>query len=91
MWGEDQAPKWVHTVFHTLNVVPMSRYIETELQHGIVNWEELVEGFLMTFSSEDDCQHIEKYLQVLRGGNFKTTTTITWPNNLIGIHSWRRQ
>ena len=34
-YGEKPQPKWVHLFCHTLDIVPMNWYVETELRHGI--------------------------------------------------------
>ena len=74
MWGEDLMLEWVHTFIHTLEGIPMNWYFETELRHGIENWDDLVKGFLMNFSFEDDYRYIDEALQVVRVNIFKTPT-----------------
>lgn len=34
-YGAKPQPEWVHLFFHTLDVIPMNWYLETELRHGI--------------------------------------------------------
>jgi len=52
-YGEKPQLEWVHLFCHTLDVIPMNLYIETELCHGIGEWDILREGFVMTFSFEN--------------------------------------
>ena len=78
MWGDNTTSEWVHKFIHTLDVVPMKWYLETKLRHGTTNWAYMVEGFLLTFSFEYDCEYIDAGLQVVRSKFFRTTTVITW-------------
>ena len=52
-YGEEPQPEWVHILYHTLDVIPMNWYTETELCHGTSKWDVLHEGFLLTFTFED--------------------------------------
>jgi len=49
-YGENVQAEWVHLFCHTLDVIPLNCYIETELCHGTGEWDILREGFMMTFS-----------------------------------------
>src|SRR5271168_607599 len=49
-YGEETQLEWVHLFYHTLDVIPMNWYTETELHHGTSEWDILREGFLLTFS-----------------------------------------
>ena len=51
------SPEWVHLFCHTLDVISMNWYLETEFRDGTGEWDILREGFIMTFSLEDgfDC------------------------------------
>lgn len=51
-YGENPQLEWVHSLYHTLDVIPMNWYIETELLHGTREWDILREGFLLTFMFE---------------------------------------
>jgi len=53
VYGEEPQHEWVHLFYHTLDVIPMNWYIETELLHGIGEWDILRKGFLLTFTFED--------------------------------------
>lgn len=53
VYGENLQPKCVELFCHTLEVIPMNWYIETELHHGTSEWDILCEGFMLTFSFED--------------------------------------
>lgn len=48
VYGEEPQPKWVHLFYHTLDVVPMNWYTETELHHRTSEWDFLCRGFLLT-------------------------------------------
>lgn len=56
----------------------MNWYLEIELRHGTVNWADLVEGFILTFSFEYDCPCIELSLQTIREKIFGNATSLTW-------------
>ena len=58
-YGAKPQPEWVHLFCHTLDVIPMNWYLETDLHHGTGEWDILLEGFIMTFIFEDgfDCIH----------------------------------
>jgi len=49
----------------------MNWYMETELRHGIEEWDILREGFLLTFSFEDDFASIDEALQEIKGVIFR--------------------
>ena len=51
-YGEEPQPKWVHLFYHSLDVIPMNWYMETELHHGTGEWDVLHEGFLLIFTFE---------------------------------------
>ena len=53
VYGEELQPKQVHLFCHTLDVIPMNWYIETELRHATSEWDILHEGFMLTFTFED--------------------------------------
>jgi len=65
-YGEKPQPEWVHLFCHTLDVIPMYWYIETELRHMIGEWDVLCEGFVMTFSFEDEWDSIDEALQEVK-------------------------
>jgi len=52
-YGEEPQPKWVHLFFHTLDVIPINWYLEIEICHDTDEWDNLRQGFFMTFSFED--------------------------------------
>ena len=56
---------------HTLDVIPMNWYIETEHCHGTGDWDILHEGFLMTFSFEDGFDIIDEALQEVKATIFR--------------------
>lgn len=63
--------KWVHLFCHTLDIIPMNWYLETELRHGTAKWDILREGFLMTFSFEDGFESIDEALQEVKAMIFR--------------------
>ncbi len=65
-YGEKPQPEWVHLFYHTLDVIPMHWYVETELHHGTGEWNILREGFIMTFSFEDGFDCIDEALQEVK-------------------------
>lgn len=62
-YGVTPQPKWVHLFCHTLDVISMNLYLETDLCHGIGKWDILREGFIMTFNFEDRFDCIDEVLQ----------------------------
>lgn len=38
-YGSEPQPKWVHLFYHTLDVIPMNWYLETELRHDTEEWD----------------------------------------------------
>lgn len=61
-WGEEPQPEWVHIFCHTLGIIPMNWYLETELRHGTMEWDILKESFLLTFSFKDGLECINEAL-----------------------------
>lgn len=70
LWRNPQ-PEWVHLFCHTLDVIPMNWYVETELHHGTGEWDILLKGFMMTFSFEDKFDGIEEELQEVKATIFR--------------------
>ena len=68
MYGAKPQPEWVHLFCHTLDIILMNWYFETELHHGIEEWDVSRQGFFMMFSFEDGFECIDEALQ-----DFKTT------------------
>jgi len=88
LWEEPQ-PEWVHLFYHTLDVIPMNLYIETELRHGTGKRDVLCEGFLLTFTFEDRWSDtVEDALQAVKAAIFKIpqepleVLQTTWANQL---------
>lgn len=46
VYGVKPQPEWVHLFSHTLDVIPMNWYLETELYHGTEEWDILRKDFL---------------------------------------------
>lgn len=70
-YGEKPQSDQVHLFYHTLDVVPMNQYIETELCHGTSEWDILHKGFIMTFSFEDRFDCIDEALQEMKVAIFR--------------------
>ena len=70
-YGAKPQPEWVHLFCHTLDVILMNWYMETELYHGTSEWDILCEGFIMTFNFEDKFDCIDKVLQEVKAAIFK--------------------
>jgi len=70
-YGENPQLEWVHLFCHTLDVIPMNFYVETELRHGIGEWDILCKGFMMTFSFEDGFDSIDEVLQEVKAAIFR--------------------
>jgi len=80
VYGEESQPEWVHLLYHTLDIIPMNWYIETELYHGTGEWDVLCEGFLLTFTFEGHWSDtIDDALQVVKAAIFKI------PQELMGV------
>jgi len=39
VYGAEPQPEWAHLFCHTLDVIPMNWYLETELRHGTEEWD----------------------------------------------------
>lgn len=50
----------------------MNWYLEIELRHGITDWNDMKENFILTFSFEDGFQCIDDALQEIRVTFFQT-------------------
>lgn len=67
-----KAPTRMGALFcHTLDVIPMNRYLETELHHGTRKWDILHEGFIMKFSFEDGIDYIDEELPQVKATIFQ--------------------
>lgn len=62
VYGIDPRPEGVHLFCHTLDIIPMNCYLETELYHGTTKRDILREGFFMTFSFEYGFKRIDEVL-----------------------------
>lgn len=65
-YGEKPQLEWVHLFCHTLDVIPMNWYLETQLCHGTGEWDILHEGFVMAFNFEDGFDYIDEVLQEVK-------------------------
>jgi len=65
-YGAKPQPEWVHLFSHTLDVISMNWYLETELHHGTSEWDILREGIIMTFSFEDKFDCIDEVLEEVK-------------------------
>ena len=71
-YREEPQPEWVHLFCHTLDIIPMNWYIETEFHHGTNEWDILREGFLLTFMFEDSWwDTLDDVLQAVKETIFK--------------------
>jgi len=70
-YGAKPQPQWVHLFCHTLDVIPMNWYLETELHHGTCDGDILREGFIMTFSFEYGFDCIDEVLQEVKAVIFR--------------------
>lgn len=61
----------MHLFCHTLDVLLMNWYLETELLHGTDEWNVLQHGLLMTFSFEDGFDSIDEALQEVKVAIFR--------------------
>lgn len=61
-WGEISQLEWVHIFIHTLDVIIRNWYLEMELRQGTVDWDEMKEIFLLTFSFKDGFECIDEVL-----------------------------
>ena len=70
-YGEKPQPECVHLFCHTLDVVSMNWYVETEPRHGIGEWDILCKGFMMTSRFEDGFDSIDEVLQKVKAAIFR--------------------
>jgi len=83
VWKEIPKQEWVHGFIHTLEMIPMNWYLETEPRHGTTNLTNLVEGFMPTFSFEDDFPSIDSTHQVIRAKFFENEASLTWEHDWV--------
>ena len=70
-WGKEPQQEWVHIFCHTLEIIPVNWYLETELCHGTTERDILRESFLLTFNFENGFECIDEALQELKANNFR--------------------
>ncbi len=70
-YGAKPQPEWVHLFCHTLDVIPMNWYLETELHHGIGEWDIMCEWFIMMFNFEHGFDCIDEALQEVKAVIFR--------------------
>jgi len=70
-YGAKPQPEWVHLFCHTLDVISMNWYLETELRHVIGGWDILCTGFIMTFSFKEGFDYIDEALQEVKETIFR--------------------
>lgn len=70
-YGMKPQTDWVHLFCHTLDVIPMNWYLETELCHGTSEWDILCEGFIMMFIFKDGFDCIDEALQEVKAMMFR--------------------
>ena len=56
--------------FHSLDTIPQQWYIETKLQHGTMDWHEMMEGLLLSYSLANRYECIKEALQEVKVGMF---------------------
>jgi len=39
VYGTKPHWEWVHLLYHTLDIIPMNWYLETELYHNTMEWD----------------------------------------------------
>lgn len=61
----------VHLFCHTLDVISMNWYSETELRHGTGESDILCKGFIMKFNFKDGFEYINKALQEVKAATFR--------------------
>ena len=57
--------EWVRAFVHTLEEMPRSWYVATELRRTITTWEELSVYFVQTFSFQDANPEVCNTLQII--------------------------
>lgn len=77
-WKEIPQQEWVHGFIHTLETIPKNWYLETNLRHGTVNWEDMVNALILKFGFEDDFPYIDLALQTIKNMIFQNVTPLTW-------------
>lgn len=65
-WGTKPQSEWVQILFHALDTIPTNWYVKTGLLHGTTKWDVLKEGFLLTFSFEEDFASIDEVLEEIK-------------------------
>jgi hypothetical protein len=62
--------EWTHRFIHMLETVPWNWYQELEVHRQMMNWEELIQKFKVTFTFEVESPLVDAVLQVIRGNFF---------------------
>lgn len=75
---ENPQQEWVHGFIHTLETIPKNWYLEMKLRHGTMNWEDMVDGFILIFIFEDDFPYIYFALQTAKKRIFENVTPLAW-------------
>lgn len=87
VYGAEPQSEWAHLFFHTLDVIPMNWFMETELRHGTKEWDVLHQVFFMTFNFEDGFECIDEALQEVKEMIFKISQDPLGFIQLIGLPS----
>jgi hypothetical protein len=66
-WKQVLKQEWTHRFIHTPGTVPRNWYQELEVHRQMMNWEELIQNFKVTFTFEAESPLVDVVLQVFRG------------------------
>jgi hypothetical protein len=54
IWSSISNKEWMHKFIHTLDKIPMNRYLELEMHRETMDWDEMIQSFKVTFNFEDE-------------------------------------
>ena len=80
LWASRPRDEWVHDFVHTLEEMPRSWYVATELHRTITTWEELSVFFAQTFSFQDANTEVCNALHIIHDVVLKVIP-VTYPDD----------
>ena len=65
-WASRLKDEWIHSFIHTLDEMPRSWYVSSELQREITTWGDLTVCFTYTFSFMNVNPKVNNALHIIR-------------------------
>jgi hypothetical protein len=67
LWKNTPLEEWPHHFMHTLEGIPVSRYIDQKLHRGTTSWTVLQQNFRVTLSFGHENPNIDETIKQIRG------------------------